>query len=249
MRVSLTDLHTHILPQMDDGAQDLESAYAMLRKEKQSGVDRVMLTPHFYPLQEQLEDFLRRRQQSWDLLMQGWDSKSMPQVQLGAEVRYSVELLDMDLSQLTLGGSEYLLLELSDQRLPAHLHEVVDRLLMKGITVVLAHVERCTYFREEPNRLLKLAELGALMQVSAQALYDRKDQCFAKACLQSGLAQMIASDAHDLDKRAPHLGAVADKADADLILQTEQAARAIWDHKIVPGFVADPIRKTLFGYK
>lgn len=243
MRRSLTDLHTHILPQMDDGAQSLEISCAMLRKEKQSGVDRVMLTPHFYPLRETYEAFLQRRQQAWERLQQVWDSESMPQLQLGAEVRYSAALADMDLAPLTLGGSEYLLLELSDQRLPAHLYEVADRLLMRGITVVLAHVERCTYFREEPDRLLKLAEFGVLAQVSAGALQDKKDQGFAKACLKKGLAQMVSSDAHNLTDRPPCLATV------NIDDQAEQIAQAIWEHQRVPDFATGPIRKTLFGYK
>ena len=249
VRRSLTDLHTHILPGIDDGAKDLEEACAMLRKGKENGVDRVMLTPHFYPLREQLEDFLCRRQQSWDRLMQVWDDKTMPQIQLGAEVRYSVELLDMDLSQLTLGGSEYLLLELSDQRLPAHLHEVADRLYSRGVTLVLAHVERCAYFREEPDRLLDLAALGVLMQVSAGALQNKKDQGFAKACLKNGLAQIIASDAHDLADRAPSLGVDTPKICEKLLQQGEQIAQIIWNHGTMPGFAAEPIRKTIFGYK
>ena len=249
VRRSLTDLHTHILPHIDDGAKDLEASYAMLRREKERGVDRVMLTPHFYPLQEQLDDFLYRRQQAWDLLMQDWDANAMPQVQLGAEVRYSVELLDMDLSQLTLGGSEYWLLELSDQRLPAHLYEVGDQLLMRGITLVLAHIERCAYFREEPDRLLKLADLGVLMQVSAGALQNKKDRHFAQSCLQKGIAQIVASDAHNLEDRDPCLGFVANKIQEDVLTQAELAARAIWDKKPVSELVADPIKKTMFGYK
>jgi protein-tyrosine phosphatase len=149
------------------------------------------------------------------------------------------------LSQLTLGGSEYLLLELSDQRLPAHLYQIADQLLMMGITPVLAHVERCTYFREEPERLLKLAEFGVLTQVSAAALQDKKDRGFAKACLQNGLAQVIASDAHNLADRAPCLSGVPEQ----LMAQAERMARTIWKHQMAPDVACGPIRKTLFGYK
>lgn len=249
MRQSLTDLHTHILPQVDDGAKDLEMSCAMLRRQKESGVDRVMLTPHFYPLREEFDEFILRRQQSFELLMQAWDEAVMPQIQLGAEVRYSADLLKVDLDQLTLGGSEYLLLELSDQRLPAHLGNVVDQMLMKGITPVLAHVERCSYFRKEPDRLLKLIEIGALAQVSANALQEKKDKRFARACLENGLAHVIASDAHNLTQRIPCLGDVAEKQDVDMIQQAELFAGAIWEHKAVPVVAAGPIKKGLFGYK
>ena len=245
----MTDLHTHILPQLDDGAESLEMACRMLRLQKGSGVDRVALTSHFYPLREELEDYLKRRQQAYDLLMTAWDELSMPSLRLGAEVRYSTQLTELDLHLLALEGSDYLLLELSDTRLPSHLTEVVDRILMQGITPIRAHVERCTYFRQEPDRLLELIEIGALTQVSAKALADKKDKKFAKACLDNGLAQMIASDAHDLSHRAPCLRNCVAALDRETADSAEKFALAIWNNEPIPAFGARRLKKTLLGYR
>ena len=61
MKQSFTDIHTHILPSVDDGAQSMEDALELLRLQKNSGVERVMLTPHFYPQHDTPERFLKRR--------------------------------------------------------------------------------------------------------------------------------------------------------------------------------------------
>lgn len=249
MRYSLTDLHTHILPQFDDGADSLETAWEMLRVQKRSGVDRVMLTSHFYPLREELHSFLERRKLAYAALLSGWNGSTMPELRLGAEVRYSAELLDMDLRQLTLGESDYLLLELSDTRLPSHIRDVADGMMMQGITPVLAHVERCVYFRKEPERLLELVGMGVLAQVSAKVLKDKEDKKFAKACLDNGLAHVIVSDAHGLKHRTPCLGSVAAETDGELVLRAENIARAIWNNEMVPPFSISGIKKTIFGYK
>lgn len=244
---SLTDLHTHTLPGFDDGAKDLDTAKQMLLRQRQSGVDRVALTPHFYPLREEMDAFLPRRRQAYDLLMTQWDESTMPALKLGAEVRYSPQLVDMDLHQLTLDGGDYLLLELSDTRVPAHVEQVVDRMLMQGIIPVLAHVERCIYFRKEPERLMDLVQMGTLAQVSARAIASRKDQRFAKACLLNGLAHVIASDAHDLDSRNPCLATATE--DLEILIRAEAFAQAVWKNEMTPAFSMTSIKKTVFGYK
>ena len=249
MNNSLTDLHTHILPQFDDGADSLDTAWEMLRVQKRSGVDRVMLTSHFYPLREEFAEFLSRRQRAYDELLSGWDADTMPELRLGAEVRYSAELVDMDLRHVTLGGSDYMLLELSDTRLPSHIRDVADGIMMQGITPILAHVERCVYFRKEPERLLDLIGMGVLAQVSAKVLRDKEDKKFARACLENGLAHVVVSDAHGLRHRTPCWGTIAAAEDEALVRRTETFARAIWNNEVVPTFGVSGIKKTLFGYR
>ena len=178
-QIGLTDLHTHILPGVDDGAGDLDTALQMLRAQKAGGVERVALTPHFYPLREPLAEFLQRRQQAYALLLSGWDDKAMPQLRLGAEVHYSPGLTDMDLRQLTLEKTDYLLLELSDTVQPALIEPVLQCMLDRGVIPILAHIERCVYFAEKPARLLRLIEMGVLAQISLRRLPDKRMQKFA----------------------------------------------------------------------
>lgn len=249
MKQGFTDIHTHILPSVDDGAQSVEAALELLRLEKQSGVERVVLTPHFYPQTEALTDFLARREQSYTALMARWDASTMPQLRLGAEVHYSPVLVEMELEQLTLGTGNYLLLELPDNEIPAYAEQVVDRLRRKGITSILAHVERCTYFRHQPELLLRLIQAGALGQISAKALQDKKDRGFGESCIQNGLVHIVASDLHSKTGKDLCLREPAEGKFGELIAWTERFAKAVWNNAPVPPFAVRPVKQNILGYR
>jgi len=248
MKSTFTDLHTHILPGVDDGAKTLEEALQMLRMQKINGVERVALTPHFYPLREELQVFLEKRQKAYDKLLSNWDGENMPQLQLGAEVHYSPELVEKELCSLTIGQGRYLLLELSNMTVPAHMEEVLRIMLEQGLMPVLAHVERCIYFREQPDRLVRLVEQGALAQITAAALINKRTRHFAEICLKKNVAQIVASDIHTLAEDAVCLGNVANRTDGALIANGESFARAVWDNMPHPTFAVSPIKKNILGY-
>lgn len=248
MRHSLTDLHAHILPNVDDGAESLESAVEMLRVLKANGVDRVALTPHFYPMREDLPKFLARREKAYQMLLAVWDDQTMPQMQLGAEVRYTPKLVELDLRKLTIGGGGYLLLELPDVGLSSLAEQVIAVMLQQGITPVLAHVERCQSFRKDPSLLFRLIQEGAVAQISIEALVEKTDR-FSVACLQNGLAQIISTDIHNLKDRFYFYDRTAVKKYGELICWTEAFARSVWDNKPLPSFSIRPIKKGLFGYR
>ncbi len=249
MKQGFTDLHTHILPSVDDGAQNVEAALELLRLEKQSGVERVVLTPHFYPQTEDLGDFLARREQSYDALMSQWEESTMPQLQLGAEVHYSPALVDMELERLTLGIGNYLLLELPGNKIPAYTEQVVTQIRRKGITPILAHVERCAYFRSQPELLLRFIQTGALGQISAKALQDKKDRGFGESCIQNGLAHIVASDLHNKTRKDICLGEPAEGKFGELIAWTERFAKAVWNNAPLPPFAVRPVKQSIFGYR
>lgn len=244
--LELTDLHTHILPGIDDGAQDLDTALQLLQAQKASGVERVALTPHFYPVEEELDNFLEKRRQAWDLLRSAWDEKTMPRLRLGAEVHFSPCLADMDLRELTLQETDYMLLELPDVMQPTFLEPVVQQILDGGITPILAHVERCVYFAEKPAKLQHLIEMGALAQISLRMLHNKRMRKFAEICLQKNAAQIIASDIHCAENAA--LGVLAAGMQEELVGRAEVFARAVWDNAQLPTFTPIPIQKKLFGY-
>ena len=248
MEITLTDLHTHILPGIDDGAKDLEASVEILHRQKISGVERVALTSHFYPMRQELQEFLDKRQQAYEVLMSAWDGETMPQIRLGAEVHYSSSIADMDLRSICLAQSDYLLLEFSDSNVPAHVEQVIKIMQSQGITPILAHVERCAYFMEDPAKLFRLIEMGALAQISARALHSKKRQKFADICLRKNVAQIIASDIHGVWEIKTGLGGLKEKLDDKMIDQVESFARAVWDNTPIPVFEPEPIKRKLFGY-
>ena len=244
----MVDLHTHILPGIDDGARDLQEALSMLAMEQATGVSRIFLTPHFNPEKTSTEAFLSAREDAWLRLTAALDPGTAPQLRLGAEVRFCPQLLDMDLKPLTLGSSDYLLLEPAGQTCPPNLLQITDRFLRRGIVPVFAHVERYAFFRQNPSLLKRLTDLGALAQVTAGALFDRQDQRFSQACLQHNLAQLVASDAHRTVGRKPCMDLVNNLPEP--VRQLHRAfSEAVWDNEVAPYVSASVTKKTFFGYR
>ncbi len=240
---NMIDIHCHILPGVDDGAESLDEAKIMLDLQRKSGVKQLYLTPHFYPDEEDLDVFLSDRQKAWDEL----SADSDLQIRLGAEVAYGHELLSLDLRKLTLGQSEYLLLEFP-MYYPAYVMQTVERLLKQGMIPILAHVERYLYFRRDPDLLKELIDLGALAQVTAQALFDKRDRNFAMACLRHNLAQIVASDAHNTTERKPCME-LLHKLPEELMQRHKEYSAAVWENRL-PGFVeATAVNDTYFGYR
>lgn len=242
----IIDVHTHILPGVDDGAVNGEVSLEMLRLEKQADVEKLYLTPHFYPRHQEFEEFLDNRATAWETLRALTAGMDVPEMRLGAEVHYSPDILEMDLRQMTLGDSDFLLLEMPHQLYPAYGEQVVSKLLEQGITPILAHVERFPYFRKDPGLLKRLIDLGALGQVSADALDLKMDKGFARACLSCGLAQLVGSDAHNTDSRPPCMEEVS-KLPEQMIRQIEMFSQCLWENEVPPMVRTALPKKNFFG--
>lgn len=244
----MIDLHCHILPGIDDGAQDVREALAMIAMHCSSNVDAMYLTPHFDPEEKSIDCFLAERESSWARLASNLGSQKLVDLRLGAEVRYCEQLLSLDLRRVTLGESGYLLLELPGLRYPAYTVQLLEKLMGQGLIPVLAHVDRCTYFREEPELLRRLVDLGALAQVSASALFDKRDRGFSLACLRHHLAQIVASDAHSITDRKPCMELML-KLPEELRQLHDAFTEAIWENDLPPYIRASTPKKTFFGYR
>ena len=206
----MIDLHTHILPGVDDGAKTAQQSIAMLQAEFAQGVNTVVLTPHYYPEREPLESFLSRRAAAWTTLQEAVlalpreQLVCIPRMILGAEVAYVPGLHLVDgLDALCIGSTKNMLLELPfypwDKSL---IRGVYDFLGHTGVTPVLAHIER--YFACQSKKFLdEILELGLPIQVGSQGITYRLSAAFK--LLKQGRAHLIASDCHDLQYRCPDL--------------------------------------------
>ena len=230
----MVDIHTHILSGIDDGAADVEEALELLRQEIENGVDKVVLTPHFDCNHTTLNEFLERRNEAYSRLVEAANGIVIPQLKLGAEVRYSPELLELDLTKLTLGDSDYLLLELPFDHYPAFIEQVIDNMMSRGINVILAHVERYLYFRQYPNLLSDLLKKGVLAQVTAAKLIKKSKKSFTLKCINKGLAQIIASDTHSVSKRPPCQAQLGLSLTKKQIEESDYYSYAVWNNDRVP---------------
>jgi len=204
----MTDLHTHILPGMDDGAPDVNTSLAMLREQQRQGVDTVVLTPHFYRMDESVGTFLSRRQASMDALQKALPDNA-PRLIPGAEVAwYRAILEEPRIPELCIGDSRCLLLELPLQPWSETLLEQIYQLAgVMGVTPILAHVER--YLRlQKQGQIETLQEMGIPMQLSAWVF--QKPLFRGKWCrLLSRGTWFLGSDCHNMGTRPPNMGLAA----------------------------------------
>lgn len=243
----MVDLHSHVLPDFDDGPQTAQASAELLKAMKTDGVSRLFLTSHAYLSHEPVESYLFRRKPCEAALAAIYDPQTMPAYKLGAEVRYTADLIQMDYASLCLEGGKYLLLELPTDRYPAHLERLVSYLDMHGVTPILAHVERYDAFRNHPELLYTLHELGALAQVSADRVAAKQDRNFCQAAIDHGLVQFVASDAHNTTNRPPTMSLAKATMDAADFSYTQKMAQIVWEGGDVPFESATPMKKTLFG--
>ena len=205
----MTDLHTHILPGMDDGSRDAAESVELLRREREQGVDTVVLTPHFYRDRENADRFLRRRQAACQTLRRAY-ADGPPRLIMGAEVAWFPSLAAEErLDELCLGSSRYLLLELPFAPWPARLlDQVYDFAAETGLTPILAHVERYLPLQEK-GKMDALLSMGFPMQMNADSLlpFWRRKKSFR--LLRRG-TWLIGSDCHDCTRRPPRLGPAAE---------------------------------------
>ena len=202
------DLHSHILPGMDDGARTCQESAEMLRRSGEQGVLGMAATPHYYP-KEPVTQFLERRAASYQRLREYLEENGLtsPELCLGAEVAYHTGLVyEEQLEQLCLGQSRYLLLELPFARWsPNVLRDVRAFRSMWGIVPVIAHLERYQKLQER-RTMEELLDCGVLIQVNAEFLLGFWSRRKAKKLIQRDLVQVLGSDCHNLTSRPPNLG-------------------------------------------
>ena len=205
----MTDLHTHILPRMDDGAPDTAASLEMLRMEAEQGVTGVVLTPHFHRDRETPERFLARRQAAWERLSEAVEKAAspFPGLMLGAEVAWMPNIAQWDdLETLCLGSSRYLLLELPFTPWSGGMIDQLYSLVGRGaVTPVLAHLER--YLGTQKKEYIQeLYRMNVPIQVSAGCLLRTVERWRTLRLLGQGHGFLLSSDCHGTERRRPDLG-------------------------------------------
>lgn len=196
-RLDFVDFHTHILPEVDHGCDSVETALKQLRLAKGTGVGRVVLTPHFYPHVDNLEDFLKNRENAYTKLLEAMgDSLEYPDVRLGCEVLVCEGISKMPrIEELCIKGTKTLLLELPFSDFSRKYVEDVESLIDNGFDVVLAHADRY-----EHKNIDMLLSVGAKIQLNADSLSCIFIRRAIKRWLIDGYVAAVGSDIHMLNK-------------------------------------------------
>lgn len=202
----MIDIHSHILPSLDDGAADLQEAIGMAQAAVAEGIRTIIATPHHANGRYMSEaSGVLQQVDAFNAILA--ESRIPLRVLPGQEIRVYGDLLD-DFQQgklLGLGNSSYILLEFPSSGVPEQIEELLHELRVLGLIPIIAHPERNAELARNPERLRSLIELGALSQVTSHSingLFGKAVQQQALMMCRTNLAHFIASDAHNLSHRA-----------------------------------------------
>lgn len=251
----MIDLHSHVLPGIDDGAASIESSLAIARAAVAAGTRTMVATPHVswtYPNRSETIAALSRE------LRERLEAEQVPlEIFPGAEIALT-RAGDIDreeLSSLALGNSSWLLLEPPFTAAVTGLEATIMDLRGKGFQILLAHPERCPAFQREPSLLDSVVRNGVLTSITAGSLVGRFGgtvRRFSLEMVSQGLVHNVASDAHDCLWRPPGVRAELERAGLGSLsewLTCEVPAAILGDDPIPPrpSFQMPRAKRSLIG--
>jgi protein-tyrosine phosphatase len=201
----MIDLHTHLLPGIDDGAKSLEEAVQIIKQGKETGITAICTTPHLSSsfskdrTEKIMENFLKLQEK---VSVERIDM----QLYLGSEIDLrmnfdSIKRLPFFFINQT---QKYFFVELPLGEFPSFTERILFSLLIEGHSPILAHPERSLSKESDFERIEKLKDSGILIQLNAGSLlgdFGKKLQRGARRLLEENLVDFISSDAHDLNRR------------------------------------------------
>lgn len=203
----MIDIHSHLIPEIDDGAKDIETTIKMIEIYKQQGVDNVIATPHYFPPYfENTKEIITKKVEEINskLNERNIDFNIYP----GSEIFGTKEVYD-EIKKgniQTLNNSRYILMEFDYKHFPDYGMDLIYELHLLGYRVIIAHPERYYYIIKEPMFLNTLIDEGCLIQLnttSITGLFGKDVQKTALRIIENGAFNFIATDAHTTNGRGP----------------------------------------------
>ena len=205
----MTDFHSHILPGIDDGSASPQESVAMLRMEKEQGIQRVAATPHFDARLDDPDLFLAKRKKAEaDLQLALAGEMGIPDVIAGAEVSFFRGMSHSEfLPQLAIGDSRCILIEMPLAPWPEEYYRELAQIWeLRRLMPVVAHIDRYI----GPLRTFGIPDRLADMQVAVQAngdfFLEKRTAAMAMKMLKNNRIQVLGSDCHNMSSRKPNLG-------------------------------------------
>ncbi|MCU6708789.1 protein tyrosine phosphatase [Paenibacillus sp. J5C_2022] len=201
----MIDIHTHILPGIDDGASTFDDTLQMAQAAYREGISTIIATPHHANGKYMnLADDVRKLTAETNERLR--DAGVPVSIACGQEIRVHDDLLDAwhRAELLTLADSAYLLLEMPSSRVPSGMEELVHELHIMGVRPIIAHPERNADIVRSPEALAELVDVGAYAQVTTHSLlggFGKKIEHASWTLMKRGLIHLLSSDAHHVERR------------------------------------------------
>lgn len=216
----MIDLHTHFIPNVDDGSDSIEETVRMAELAVNEGVSHAVLTPHHnrYWVENPKDKVLEKTEKVKEAVKEANIPLTFSASQ---EIRMNEEFIDELLAGNYLPLDKegfYYLVEFSWKDFPPFAKEYLEKMIEGGMTPVIAHPERQRSFLDDPDLLPSLIEMGCIAQVTATSVmggYTKEIEEAAHQMMEKNLIHTIASDAHNTSERPFNLQAAFDRLKAD----------------------------------
>lgn len=224
----MIDIHNHVLPFVDDGAQSVEVAIEMCRIAHRDGITHLVATPHAnFKYNYDRDAYLARLAEL---------QRQVPEINLmlGCDLHLSFENFEDAIAnpkRYAIGNTRYVLIEFSDFGVPRSILDSLDQMHRAGMVTIVTHPERNLVLRSRFDLLQELANLGSILQITANSLtgfWGEEVRRCAEKLLINGLVRILASDAHDPRRRPPVLSKA--RAIAAKMIGAEAANRLVNDY-------------------
>lgn len=197
----MIDIHTHILPQIDDGAKSPSMSIEMLKNSKIQGVDTIVATPHCCPKSESdIDVFIKRREKSYTILNEYIKNiDNIPDIKLGCELKIETDFSDFkNIDKLCIEDTNYILVELPYSQWKPYIYDVLYNLIIHNFRPIIAHIDRFYTHKKDFKNLL---ELDLIYQVNADAFISKKIRKIMPYYFKNNMINIIGSDMHNIYNR------------------------------------------------
>ena len=205
----MIDFHTHIIPQIDDGARSVEETFNIIKEAKEVGFEKIISTSH-YIIDQYEKNEIERKALLDAIEKRANETIGNIELYLGSEIyiNSNMEELLQEEEASTINGSRYVLFEVSMKRKPLNLQERIYALIENGYKPIIAHPERYEFVQENPDILKEYIEMGVLFQAnygSFIGIYGGKAKKTAKKLLKDDMIHFLGSDVHRQESIYPKI--------------------------------------------
>lgn len=195
----MIDFHTHILPNLDDGARDLEEAHNLILEAKKAGFDEIVFTPHY--IEGYYETSVKEREVWYETFLEKFNGLKEVKTYLGSEILLSDNIMKLleNAKASTINNTSYILFELPKDKEPVHLYDNIYELMKNKVVPILSHPELCPYVQKEPEILYELVEKGVLIQADYGSIIGKngkRAKLIMDKMLESNLVHFLGTNTH-----------------------------------------------------
>lgn len=248
----MIDFHTHILYDIDDGAENIAQSLKLINSLKSQGVNKIVLTPHFYFKNVSEDGFFIHRKKIADELKLATADLNI-KLYTACEVYISKSNLTNNLHKFAISGTKYIMIELPHRTaLSDNIYDLLTNIIdYAGLIPIIAHAERYPAVLSEPEIISELIDLGCLIQMNTSSLFNKSFQRLSRKMLELGQVHCIGTDCHN-DSRPPIYTKAKQEIEKefgqDCFKLLQKNMHDILDNKVIKVKSAKPIKKIFSFY-